>query len=50
MTILCWFGWHKIRWLGQHNGFVKEGCDRCGKTRIVIVNPWGRPTARTGWE
>ncbi len=50
MTIRCWLGWHKIRLLGSAVGMFKQGCDRCGKTRIIIVSMWGRPLEATDWS
>jgi hypothetical protein len=47
--ILCWLGWHKVRHLDMGTFRVEQGCDRCGKRRILRRNSYGRTIEVTPW-
>ncbi len=49
LAILCAFGWHKAVLLGSSTYLRKQGCDRCGKQRLVMVSQYGRRRGATKW-
>lgn len=52
--IRCLLGWHKPRGIKVATSLsggstVTQGCDRCGKTRVIVKSPWGRIVDVTRW-
>jgi hypothetical protein len=47
--IRCALGWHKIRLLQATPLLIRQGCDRCGKTRAITRSAYGRTTDSTRW-
>jgi hypothetical protein len=45
----CKLGWHRIRDLDMGTFRVEQGCDRCGKRRILRRNSYGRTIEVTPW-
>lgn len=50
----CFFGWHKPRRLDVTamvggGKTIRQGCDRCGKSRLIVKSPYGRTIEVTSW-
>lgn len=50
----CFLGWHKPRRLDVTamlggGKTIRQGCDRCGKSRLIVQSPYGRTIEVTRW-
>jgi hypothetical protein len=45
----CWLGWHKVRLLDTGPYYVKQGCDRCGRVRVMTRTAIGGTRKASPW-
>lgn len=38
-SLRCWFGWHKDKVIGMHNGFNLTRCERCERPSMQWAPP-----------